>query len=134
LDLSLFENQCYKEAIRYSGGAIRDLFTIIQRAVLIEHREIITEASMKKSVNLIKDTFASRIQERNDEIKIKFEEYLEILFDIYDGNKTTPTKNLALLDLLRTRSVMKYNGEGFYDTHPLLDTFIKAYKEKNAKK
>ncbi|MCX6583377.1 MAG: hypothetical protein NT166_24635 [Candidatus Aminicenantes bacterium] len=134
LDLSLFENQCWKEAVRYSGGAIRDLFSIIQRAGLNEESEIITESSMKKSVNLFKDTFASRVQERNDEIKIKFEEYLEVLFEIYDGNKTAPKRNLALLDLLRTRSVMKYNGEGFYDTHPLLDNFIKAYKEKDAKK
>jgi len=137
LDLSLFENHCYKKAVKYSGGAIRELFHIILRAALIEESERITEASMEKSVNLNKDNFASRIQERDDEIKIKFEEYLEILFDIYDGNKTAPKKNLALLDLLRTRAVMKYNEEGFYDTHPLLDSFIEAYKKemkKNGKK
>ena len=133
LDLSLFENECYKDAIKYSGGAIRELFHIIQRAALIENSEKITRASMKKSIDSIKDIFASRIQERDDEIKIKFEEYLEILFDISDGNKTAPKKNLALLDLLRTRAVMKFNGKGFYDTHPLLDTFIEAYKEKMKK-
>jgi hypothetical protein len=137
LDLSLFENQCFKKAIKYSGGAIRELFNIIQRAALIEDSEQITDASMEKSINLNKDNFASRIQERDDEIKIKFEEYLEVLFDIYDGNKMAPRKNLALLDLLRTRAVMKYNGKGFYDTHPLLDSFIEAYKkqfQKNGKK
>ncbi len=133
LDLSLFKNRCYKEAIKYSGGAIRDLFRIIQRAALIEESGIITEESMQKSIDYHKDIFASRIQERNDEIKIKFEEYLEVLFDIYDGNKTTPEKNDALLDLLRTRAVMKYNGKGFYDTHPLLDNFITSYKKKKMK-
>jgi hypothetical protein len=133
LDLSLFENHCYKEAVKYSGGAIRELFRIIQRAAIIEESEIITTASMQKSINYHKDIFASRIQERKDEIEIKFEEYLEVLFDIYDGNKTAPQKNLALLDLLRTRAVMKYDGEGFYDTHPLLDSFIKAYKKKMLK-
>ncbi len=133
MDLSLFENACYNEAIKYSGGSIRDLFSIVQRAALIEKSERITEVSMKKSINTHKDKVASRIVERNDEIKIKFEEYLEVLFDISDGNKIAPQKNLALLDLLRTRSVMKYNGEGFYDTHPLLDSFIKAYKEKMRK-
>lgn len=132
LDLSLFENQCYKEAIKYSGGSIRDLFRIIQEAALIENSEQITRASMRKSINSYKDTFASRIQERDDEIKIKFQEYLDVLFDIYDGNKTAPERNNALLDLLRTRAVMKYNEEGFYDTHPLLDNFIKAYKDKRA--
>jgi hypothetical protein len=133
LDLSLFENQCYKEAIKYSGGAIRELFQIIQRAAIIEESEIIADASMQKSIDHHKDIFASRIQERDDEIKIKFREYLEVLIDIYDGNKTSPEKNLALLDLLRTRAVMKYDGEGFYDTHPLLDNFIKAYKKKMQK-
>ncbi len=88
---------------------------------------------MKRSINHHKDVFASRIQERNDEIKIGFEEYLEILFDIYDGNKTAPRKTRALLDLLRTRAVMKYNGEGFYDTHPLLDSFIESYKKRYQK-
>jgi hypothetical protein len=130
LDLSLFENECYKEAVKYSGGAIRDLFRIVQRAALIEESDKITKASMQKSINYHKDVFASRIQERDDEIKIKFREYLEVLFDINRGNKTSPEKNLALLDLLRTRAVMKYDGEGFYDTHPLLDNFIRAYTEK----
>ncbi|MCU0289572.1 MAG: hypothetical protein MUF15_24655 [Acidobacteria bacterium] len=134
MDLSLFENRCYKKAIRYSGGLIRELFNIIQRAALIEEADKISEVSMNKSIDYHKDTFASRIQERRDEITIKFEEYLEILFDISDGNKTGPKRNLALLDLLRTRAVMKYNGQGFYDTHPLLDTFIKTYKEKKIKK
>jgi len=133
LELSLFENHCYKEAIKYSGGAMRELFRIVQRAALIEGSQIITETSIQKSINYHKDTFASRIQERDDEIKVKFEDYLEILFDIYDGNKIAPKKNLALLDLLRTRAVMKYDGEGFYDTHPLLDNFIEAYKKKMQK-
>lgn len=129
LDLEIFEDQCYKEALKYSGGAIREFFRIIQRAALYETSDIITKTSMKKSINYHKDIFASRIQERND-IDIKFEEYLEILFDIYDGNKTAPNKTPALLDLLRTRAVMKYNGDGFYDTHPLLDKFIQEYKKK----
>jgi len=133
LDLALFEKECYREAVKYSGGAIRDLFQIVRRAALIEESGKITEVSMQKSVNFHKNTFASRIQERNDEIKIKFEEYLEILFDIYDGNKTAPRQTNALLDLLRTRAVMKFNGDGFYDTHPLLENFIKAYKEKMQK-
>jgi hypothetical protein len=133
LDLSLFEKQCYKKAIKYSGGAFRELFQIIQRAALIEKSEIITDVSMQKSINHHKDKFASRIQQRDDEIKIRFREYLEVLFDIYDGNKTSPERNLALLDLLRTRAVMKYDGKGFYDTHPLLDNFIKAYKKKMQK-
>lgn len=133
LDLSLFEDECYKDAVKYSGGAIRELFRIVQRAALIEKSAKITNASMQKSVNYHKDIFASRINERNDEITIRFEEYLEVLFDIYDGNKVAPKKTLALLDLLRTRSVMKFNAEGFYDTHPLLDDFIKAYKEKKQK-
>ncbi len=130
MDLDLFENRCYKEAIHYSGGSIRELFNIIQRAALIEEADKISETSMNKSIDYHKDTFSSRIQERRDEITITFEEYLDILFDISDGNKTGPKRNLALLDLLRTRAVMKYNGQGFYDTHPLLDTFIKTYKEK----
>jgi hypothetical protein len=133
LDFSLFENQCYKEAIKYSGGAIRELFRIIQRAAMIENSEIITEDSMQKSINYHKNIFASRIQENRGEFHIKFEEYLEILIDIYDGNRISPKKNLALLDLLRTRAVMNYNGEGFYDTHPLLDSFIQSYKKQMLK-
>jgi hypothetical protein len=127
--LSLFQDRCYEEAVKYSGGAIRELFRIVHRAALIETSDIITAASMEKSIKYHKDIFASKIQERKDEIEIKFQEYLEVLFDIYDGNKTAPQKNFALLDLLRTRAVMKYNGDGFYDTHPLLDTFIQSYKQ-----
>ena len=130
LDLSLFENECYKKAIMYSGGSIRELFNIIENAVFYEDESIIKSSTMDKSVLQFKDTFASRIQERNDEIKISFEEYLNVLFEIDDGNKAAPQKNIALLDLLRTRSVMKYNGEGFYDTHPLLDSFIANHRKR----
>ena len=134
VELSLFENQCYREAVKYSGGAIRELFRIVQRAALIEKSDNkITIPSMQKSIDYHKDRFASRVQEHGGDSRIKFEDYLEVLFDIYDGNKTAPTKTPALLDLLRTLAVMKFNGEGFYDTHPLLDNFIKAYKKKKQK-
>lgn len=130
LKLSLFEEECYKEAIKYSGGAIRELFRIIQKAALIEKSKKITIKSMQKSISQNKDIFASRIQEHGE---VKFEHYLDVLFDIKFGNKRTPEKNIALLDLLRTRAVMKYNEEGFYDTHPLLDDFINEYWEKKQK-
>ncbi len=133
LNLSLFEKECYKEAIKYSGGAIRELFRIIRKAALIEKSDIITAASMRKSISQNKDMFGARIQEHGE---VKFEDYLDVLFDIKYGNKRTPEKNIALLDLLRTRAVMKYNEEGFYDTHPLLDDFIEDYwkkKQKNGK-
>jgi hypothetical protein len=134
LDLSLFENQCYLEAVKYSGGAIRELFRIVQRASLIEEADNkITVPSMQKSINYHMNIFSSRVQEHGGENRIKFQEYLDVLFDIYDGNKTAPLKTPALLDLLRTLAVMRFNGEGFYDTHPLLDNFIKAYKEKKLK-
>jgi hypothetical protein len=135
VELSLFENQCYSDAVKYSGGAIRELFRIVQRAALFEKSDNkITIPSMQKSIDYHKNIFASRVQEHGGDSTIKFEDYLEVLFDIYNGNKTTPKKTPALLDLLRTLAVMKFNGgEGFYDTHPLLDNFIKAYKEKKQK-
>lgn len=133
MELSLFEAECYREAVKYSGGALRELFRIVQRAALIEESDKITAASMQKSINYNKNIFSNRIQERDDEIEIKFEEYIEILLDIYDGNKTAPRKTLALLDLLRTRAVMNFNGEGFYDTHPLLDNFIQEHKKQMQK-
>lgn len=135
VELSLFENQCYRDAVKYSGGAIRELFRIVQRAALIEKSDNkITIPFMQKSIDYHKNIFASRVQEHGGDSMIKFEDYLEVLFDIYDGNKTAPKKTPALLDLLRTLAVMKFNGgEGFYETHPLLDNFIKAYKEKKQK-
>lgn len=134
LELSLFENRCYLDAIKYSGGAIRELFRIVQRAALIEKSDDkITKTSMQKSIDHHKNIFASRVQEHGGDSGVKFEDYLDVLFDIYDGNKIAPKKTPALLDLLQTLAVMKFNGEGFYDTHPLLDNFIKAYKEKKQK-
>ncbi|MCP4137175.1 MAG: hypothetical protein GY754_39770 [bacterium] len=130
IDLSLFEDECYKDAVKYSGGSIRELFGIVRQAALIERSQIITKKSMKKSILDHKDIFASRIQERHDEIKITFDEYLDVLFEIHDGKKEEPKRSVALLDLLRIRAVMKYNDEGFYDIHPLLDTFISLYKKK----
>ncbi|MCP4137744.1 MAG: hypothetical protein GY754_42665 [bacterium] len=133
LDLSLFKDNCVRDALLYSGGSLRDLFRIIQEAVLNEESPVITKASMTKGILQLKKIFGSRIQERNDELQISFDQYLDILIDIFDGNKEQPTKNTAFLDLMRTRAVMNYNGEGFYDTHPLLDRFISLYKEKRDK-
>lgn len=128
LDLALFEKECYREAVKYSGGAIRELFQIVQRAALIEESDKITTAAMQKSINFHKNIFASRIQERSDEIKITFREYLDVLFSIHDGNTTSPEKNLAFFDLMRSRAV--YSAGYYYHVHPLLDDFIKAYKKK----
>lgn len=130
IDLALFEENCYDMAIKYSGGSLRELFRIINEASLNEDEDIIRKATMEKAILHFKDIFSSRIQERDDDVKITFDEYLDSLFEIDGGNKRQPAKNHALLDLLRTRSVMKYNGEGFYDTHPLLDTFIELYRDK----
>ncbi|OHD12813.1 MAG: hypothetical protein A2086_17100 [Spirochaetes bacterium GWD1_27_9] len=140
IDLSLFENECFIDAIKHSGGSLRELFNIINDAVIREMGESssnkITKKSIEKSITQNKDYFSMKIFERNDEVKITFDQYLDVLIDIYNGNKKEPNQNIALLDLLRIRAVMKYNGEGFYDIHPLLDDFVKSHKEKreNARK
>jgi len=134
IDLSLFENQCYTQAIKYSGGAIRDFFRIVQRAAVIENTEMITEESMQKSIGYHKSIFASRIQESSDEPYIKIQEYLEILIDIYNGNHLNPQKNLTLFHLLRTGAVLLYPGPiSYYDVHPLLGDFIANYKKQSQK-
>lgn len=135
IDLTLFEDECYKKAIHYSGGSIRDLFRIIHEAVINEESGLISAASMERAVYKYKDILSSRIHERDEPgISISFDDYLDVLFDIAEGNKRQPHRTTALQDLLRIRAVMKYNDKGFFDIHPLLDEFVKLYKEKREKK
>lgn len=127
LDLSLFEKECYLAAVKNSGGIIRDLFRIIQRAALGEKSGLITEKAMQKSIDHFKDYFVSNIQARGDDIKIENDEYVGTLLDIFGANQTAPEKNVALLDLIRNRAVIKY--ENYYATHPLLDDYLKSKKK-----
>lgn len=129
MDLSLFENHCYKNAIIYSGGSIPQLFHIIQKAALTETTDIIRESSMRQSIEHHEYKFSSKIQPQEDSSNIGFEDYMDILVNIYDGNKVAPTQNFVLLDLIRMGAVMKYFGDRYYDTHPLLDNFIKSHEK-----
>ena len=134
IDLNLFEDKCYETAIKYSGGSLRELFSLINKASEIENGEKISSKSMEKAVNIYKDFFSNRIYERIDDLKITFDDYLDILLDIDDGNRENPDLKIALYDLLRVRAVMKYNGKGYYDVHPLLENFIENHRRKRSKK
>lgn len=130
VDLSLFQDECYMDAIKFSGGSIRDMFRIIQRASIIESSSIITKDSMLKSINYHKQAFESRISESREGDTIAFKDYIKALIDIYNGNRKNPERTIALLNLQSFRAIMKYDGEGFYDIHPLLEDFVKNYKAK----
>ncbi len=127
VELSLFENNCYKEAVKYSGGSIKQLFQIVREAASIEKLKHITTASMKKAIDYYKNNFSMRIENLIDEFKFSVVGYLEVMQAIYQGNETSPEQAPALRDLLGNGAVIKNVIEDYYTINPLLEDFLKNH-------
>ena len=120
MELALIDNKALDYLVVKSGGAIRDLFGMLSNAALYELNQTepescITEDVAKKMAMMLKSDY-----ERN----INSEEQYKKLIQIYREPQPTNT-DVALRDLLKTLSVIEYNGERWCGVHPVLVDFLK---------
>lgn len=120
----VIDDEALKLMIEKTGGSLRDLFRAIrtasQRAMNRAYRtgipERVTEDDAKRALTRLKSDITSRI-EGDDEF--------ELLTEIYNGKRTKITNREMLLRLLQARIVMEYNGERWFNVHPLVADYLR---------
>jgi len=120
--LELFEENALEKAIQMTGGSLRDLFRVIRDASRLPARRkesIILTRDIEKQLKQIKMDRRSRINQTD----------YPFLMEIYNGKKDLITDSEELLKMIRADVVLEYNGERWYDLHPLIREYFTEHLE-----
>lgn len=117
-ELSLIDDDALRFMIKKSGGAIRDLFEMIQDAsfesMLIEKDKI--EMSEAKSAYY-------QLKSRNERL-IRNDSEVEKLVQVYQDPQLLTTDD-TMMELLLKGLILEYNGERWCGIHPAVEDFLK---------
>lgn len=117
-ELSLIDDDALRFMIKKSGGAIRDLFEMIQDAsfesMLIEKDKI--EMSEAKSAYY-------QLKSRNERL-IRNDSEVEKLVQVYQDPQLLITDD-TMMELLVKGLILEYNGERWCGIHPAVEDFLK---------
>ena len=117
-ELSLIDDDALRFVIKKSGGAIRDLFEMIQDAsfesMLIEKDKI--EMSEAKSAYY-------QLKSRNERL-IRNDSEVEKLVQVYQDPQLLTTDD-TMMELLLKGLILEYNGERWCGIHPAVEDFLK---------
>lgn len=117
-ELSLIDDDALRFMIKKSGGAIRDLFEMIQDAsfesMLIEKDKI--EMSEAKSAYY-------QLKSRNERL-IRNDSEVEKLVQVYQDPQLLTTDD-TMMELLVKGLILEYNGERWCGIHPAVEDFLK---------
>ena len=131
MSIDLFENESIlQNLICYSGGCLRDLFSMISDAgenAMVEDRNKITMEDEKYAYNKIKKGYKNTIADvlEKENVIIKAEEFYEVLNKLNENAKKTIDNTRIELILLQNLSILGYNGEGWFDVHPIVKDILK---------
>lgn len=129
-DKNLIPAGLLKKLIELSGGCLRDLFRMIKSAAenaLHREKEQIEKIDFQYCLNKMKNDYYNTIafNERNE---ITAKEYYEILVDCHNSEDKKPIDTKGLIDLKHNMSILGYNGDSWYDVHPVVKEILKDKK------
>ena len=119
MDEKLIEPDALEYMISKSGGAIRDLFSMLTDAAILE----LTKTSAQ-SITLDDAKIAAKRLQSTYERYIISPEQFKRLIEVYQDPHPENTDEV-LSELLKTLSVIEYNGERWCGVHPVLVDFLK---------
>ncbi|WP_438030149.1 hypothetical protein [Sorangium sp. So ce233] len=109
LDTVIPEREARDRLIAASGGAVRELLDLVSQAAYMARSTVITRDDVERAVAL-------RRQRMRDLINANG--WLDALVKLARDKQIFPDK--ACMDVLFHRLAFKYNGDGWYDVHPLV--------------
>ncbi|MBK9263677.1 MAG: hypothetical protein IPM54_28225 [Polyangiaceae bacterium] len=109
LGVMIPDNEIRDRLIAASGGGIRELLELVQSSARYASGEVIGEADAERAIS-------RRKQRLRDQINING--WWPTLRDIAETKQVSHDKHC--LDVLFHRLAFKYNGDGWYDVHPLI--------------
>ncbi len=132
MDTNLFESpEILEEMIQYSGGCMRDLFSMIVEgsdSALDFGREKITEADFRRAYHKLKQDYDRTIAEKVDPetgTVTPVEEYFKTLQDLAKSETKKLDNTQAVLDLRQNLAILGYNDTNWYDVHPIVKDILK---------
>jgi hypothetical protein len=130
MDLSLFESEeLAMNFIKYSGGAIFDLFRMIRSAAnfaLNRDRDKIITADWIKAFNRSIDDYRAMISDRveGDKVVTTAEQYFAALTRVAKDITKQPNNTIVELQLRQNLCILSYNDKGWIDVHPLVKEIL----------
>jgi hypothetical protein len=118
LDRCIPDEVCRNRLLSASGGAVRDLFRLVREAILLASGEMLDREAVEGAVARIR-------REMRDRINLN--DWAPALAKIAKTKQAHGDG--ACMEVLYHRLALKYNGDGWYDVHPLvaeLDEFKSA--------
>ena len=115
----LFDDDVLNFAITKTGGSLRDLFSVISRAATFARRNKRSTVSMGDVVIAL-EKVKGEITKRIDG------EQHDFLVNVYNGvgNHRKIENKKMLLEMITANAVLEYNGQRWYDVHPLVADYL----------
>lgn len=97
------------QAVQWSGGCPRDLFKLLQLALeLSEADNKISASSLQQAADELAQIAARRLSRAQ----------FDTLVQVHQTGDIEPSQETR--EMLYRRDILEYNGQGWYDAHPLL--------------
>lgn len=131
MDINLFENPTFlNEMIDNSGGCLRDLFLMVVESAENAQdfdRETITKEDCKRAFQKLKKEYENNIADyvKDNEVIIPVEDYYKVLIKLATDTTKKVDNTQAVMHLRQNLSVLGYNGEQWYDVHPIVKAILK---------
>lgn len=131
MDIDLFEDKLILERfIDYSGGCLRDLFSLITDAAenaRIEDNEKITEDDHEYAYNKLKKDYKNTIADsldKNGKVDISANDYYQVLEKLNNNPQKNTDNTREELHLRQNLAILGYNGTGWCDVHPMIKDIL----------
>jgi len=125
---NLFEDKAVTLLITKTGGCLRDVFECINKAAF--------RAYIGRNSNIIEteDIERALLELKSDYTRMLVVDDYKKLYDIYQTKRDIEDKDTSkMLDYSKSQVVLEYNGEGWFDVHPLVYDFVdERIKARNA--
>ncbi|MEM6804125.1 MAG: hypothetical protein AAF696_22160 [Bacteroidota bacterium] len=131
LEIDNFEEEIILEKmILKSGGCLRDLFYLIREAAefsLDDDREKINQSDYEKAYLRLKRDYENTIADYMEDGKVKYgaAQYYEVLNELAASEDKNIENTEIILHLRQNLCILGYNGEGWYDVHPIVKDILK---------
>lgn len=120
-DPALFDDGVIEHLIDQTGGSLRDLFKAIDEAAFISMERDQESISM--------DAAKIALREVRSSLKIRFDESdYSFLRSVYQDHRRI-TDKAELLRMMQAGVVLEYNGDLWYNLHPLIAEYLKSIGE-----
>ncbi len=126
----LVSRKLLKEFILMSGGCLRDLFRMLKLAAgsaIARGKSKIEKTDFTYGLNKLKNDYYNTIS-YNERNGITAAEYYKILVGCCSSPDKKPIDERGMMDLKHNMCVLGYNGDSWYDVHPVVKEILKDKK------